>query len=124
VTILPGNSFEYGKYGVSPIKTVVLNGLAVGGSVSLVAAVTGKHILVVGGTVVSNGAYTQINFQNGSGGASLRIIAVPANTVATPNVPIVPTPYDTIQPDVGVGLFANNSAVIALLTINYIEYTP
>jgi hypothetical protein len=117
--IAPNNIF-----GNNPIKTVVINGIAVAANQTIVAAVANKRILVVGGVIYSNGAFTQVTFKSASGGTALRSYAIPANTVATPNVFIVPSILESFETNTGEGLFADNSAVIAICSIDYIEYTP
>lgn len=106
------------------IQTVIFNGLAVAANTLAVTAVSGKRIRVVGGTVYSNGATSNLVFISASGGAVKRLICVPANTVATPNVPLVLHETDFTETNTGEGLYLTNSAVILILTINYIVYTP
>jgi len=121
----PGKIFETAKDGVCPITygcntslTVTTNNLAV-------TAVTGKRILVIGGSVYSNGAFTQITFRSGSGGSALKSYAIPANTVATPNVNLCPNGIlDGFETETGIGLYVDNSAVIAIMSLAFITYTP
>lgn len=112
------------KGGVCEVKTLTVNGLAVAANTLLVSAISGKRIRVIGGNVFSNGAYSVLSFISASGGTIKKMIAVPANTVATPNVPLVPDPYSFFETNTGEGLYATNSAVIVLLSLNYIEVTP
>lgn len=123
----PTKYFVYKKNGNledCPIKTAQVNAIAVATNQQIVAAVTGKKIRVVGGTMYSNGAASAVNFIDGSGGAGLKALFVPANTVSHPNVLIAPEINEQFETSAGVGLFANNSAVLVICTVNYIEYTP
>ena len=110
--------------GVNNIKTVTFNPLAVAGNSLLIAAVTGKRIFVLGGSVFSNGLTTILSFREATAGTVVKYLQVPANTVANPNIPLLATDGDVIQTAVSGGLYCDNSAVAVLLTINYIEYTP
>ena len=120
--ISPGKTFE-SKDGVCSVTSIVIS-VPVGLDYIFVSAVSGKRICVIGGVVYSNGAFTQVTFKNGAGGTPLRSLAIPANTVATPNVPVIATPWDVFETAPGIALAVDNSAVIAIVTLNYITYTP
>ena len=123
--IFPGKLFGTFKDGVCDLNYYQNTSLAVANNTSLVAAVSGKRILVVGGYAYSNGAFTQLTFKSASGGTALRSYAIPANTVATPNVQFCQNGlFDGFQTVTGEGLFVDNSAVIALVSLVYLTYTP
>ena len=123
--LLSPNAFLQNSNGAYPIKNVYNGNVAVANNTQLVAGVTGKRIMVVGGFAYSNGAFTQLTFKSATGGTNKRGLAVPANTVAQPNVPLCPNGIlDMFETETGQGLFVDNSAVIALISINYIEYIP
>lgn len=120
----PNKRFYTAKDGTCPIISVTVNTLAVAANTSLVTAVSGKRIRVVGGTVSSTGALTVLNFISGSGGTSLRILTVPLNTVTDPNEPLIPNEDDQFETATGIGLFVTNTATTCYLSLNYIVYTP
>lgn len=119
----PLATFE-NKGGVCPIQTAVFNGVLVAANNLLVAAVANQRIKVVGGNVYSNGLATALVFISASGGTALRAVYVPANTAAPPNVPLVATRHDTFETLTGQGLYVTNTTVVAILSLNYIIYTP
>jgi len=120
----PNLYFETAKDGVCQIKTAVVNGLAVGANQLVITAVSGKRLLIVGGNAYSNGAATTLAFLSASGGTLLRMIQVPVNTAATPNVPLCLHQFDQWETKTGEGLYCTNSAVVALVSVSYIEYSP
>lgn len=119
----PGIAFQ-NQNGICQLKTAVVNGLAVGANQLVITAVSGKKLLIVGGNAYSNGAATTLAFLSASGGTLIRMIALPANTVATPNVPLTLHQFDQWETKTGEGLYCTNSAVLALVSVTYVEYTP
>lgn len=119
------NNYGGGKVDVCPITYGCNTALPVANNNLAVAAVTGKRILVIGGSVYSNGAFTQLTFRSESGGSALKSYAIPANTVATPNVNLCPNGlFDGFETATGIGLYVDNSAVIAIMSLSFITYTP
>jgi len=121
--IYPNKVFQ-DQNGVCELKNAVVNGLAVGADQLVITAVTGKRILVIGGNAYSNGAATTLAFLSASGGALIRMAALPANTSASPNVPLTLHQFDQWQTRTGEGLYCTNSAAVALVSITYLEYAP
>jgi hypothetical protein len=125
--ISPSQIFEQAisKGGVCPLIYGCNPAVGVAANTLMASAVAGKRILVVGGFAYSNGAFTQLTFKSASGGTNLRSYAVPANTVATPNVQLCPNGlFDGFETNTGEGLYVDNSAVIALISLVYLTYTP
>lgn len=120
----PNAKYETAKDGVCPIISTTVNTLAVAANTLLVSPTTGKRIRVVGGVTSSTGALTVLNFLSGSGGTSLRILTVPLNTVANPNMLLVPSEDDQFETATSTGLYVTNTATTCYLSINYIVYTP
>lgn len=119
----PGVAFQ-NQNGICQLKTAVVNGLAAAANQLVIPAVSGKRILVIGGNAYSSGAATTLAFLSASGGTLLRMIALPVNTAATPNVPLTLHALDQWETKTGEGLYCTNSAVVALVSVSYIEYTP
>jgi hypothetical protein len=115
---------ENGSLVSIPIKTVVVSPAGPSTNTQVVAAASGKKILVVGGFVLSTGAATQLEFKSGSGGTLRAVYYAPANTVANPNIPLILQPGDIFETEEGVGLFVDNSAVNAVISLRYVEYIP
>lgn len=107
----------------SPIKsTYVTTGVA--NNVTLVSAVTGKRIRVMGWILQSNGAgLSGVTLKDGSGGATLCTLNVTPNTNgANDKLPIVDSGY--FETTAGTGLFCDVATTSCLATIFYIEYAP
>lgn len=111
---------------VTPVKTAVVTA-AVALNQSIIAAITGKRIRVMGllgfGNATSN--VSQIVFKNGTGGSLLTNgIILDNRTVSTksPVLPVINSGY--FETDTGVGLFADVYDVAAAVTVFYIEYKP
>ena len=123
--LLSPNKVFQDQNGVCPIISVVFPSVTVTTNNLLITAVTGKRVLVVGGSAYSNGAFTQLTFRSASGGTAKRSVAIPANTVAAPNIFLCPNGLnDSFETNTGEGLYVDNSAVIAILSLNYLVYTP
>lgn len=92
---------------------------------TVITAVSGKRIRVMGLQMVSGGAgISTTSLKNGSGGTFLASVTAPANTSATPNVfwPIAESGY--FETDTGVGLFIDVGTTACNVTILYLTYTP
>lgn len=125
MTVSPNKIFESAKDGVCPIVNVVFPSVTVAVNNLLISAVASKRILVIGGSAYSNGAFTQLTFRSASGATAKRSVAIPANTVAAPNIFLCPNGLnDSFETNTGEGLYVDNSAVIAILSLNYLVYTP
>ena len=113
------------KDGVISITTPTSFAAAVAPNTLILAGVSGKRIMVIGGNIYSNGAFSTIAFLSGATGAKSRAsFAVPANTVATPNVRVCRFQGDWFETDTGEGLYYTNTAAICIVTLNLILYTP
>jgi hypothetical protein len=122
------------SYRTDPVRIFQVNGevckllsafqvVPVAGNNTLVAAVAGKVIRVMGWNAQSNGAVGSINFKDGSGGTTLHAVNTPANTAGdSDKQPIVECGY--FETSSGVGLFGDCGTTAQLLTIFYITYTP
>ncbi len=110
------------KDGVLPVKSVNL-GLSTGNDQTVIAAVTGKRIRVMGYKIQSAastaGAYA---FKSGSGGT----VVDGGYTPVIGGMPLVMIPWDAgyFETDTGVGLFADIVTHGASVQVYYIEYTP
>lgn len=106
------------------IQHLCVNGLPVLPNQLLITGVAGKRIRVVGGNAFSNGAATLLAFYSNNAGTLIRMTYLPANAGVPPNVPLVIHETDFFETKTGESLYVTNTAVIALLSINYIIYTP
>lgn len=119
---------------IDPVKKYQINGVAcpvrsaylsaaVANNQSLVAAVTGSRIRVMGLLVQSlNAGGSQIGLKDASGGSTLLYIAAPAITVGPTFIPIVDSGY--VETTAGNGLFLDCSTHEANVTVFYITYQP
>ena len=120
----PHAMFETQKDGVIAIRTV--NVTPAGGAANslVITAVTGKVIRILDVVASSTGAASSVGFFSGSAARLIRVIQVPANTVATPNVILGPSELGVMTLDVSTGLYVNLGAVSVDLSVNYIIFTP
>ena len=120
----PSRYYEV-KGQVEPVRTQPAQ-LALGSNASVVAAVTGKRIRVLGFTAQGDGSAGRIAFKDGSGGTRLfGPLNIPSS--ATPEtyfLPVIDSGY--FETSTGVGLFADVGAFGGAVNLNvfYIEYTP
>jgi hypothetical protein len=118
----PNARYKNTKDGVLPVKSVNL-GLSTGNDQTVIAAVTGKRIRVMGykiqSATSSPGAYA---FKSGSGGTVLEGGYSPSNN----GLPLVMIPWDAgyFETATGLGLFADIVTHGASIQVYYIEYTP
>ena len=120
----PINLFEQNesKGGVCEVKDVVVTLTAATANQTVIAAVTGKSIVVLEGNLYSEGTAATVNFINGSGGAGRKKYYVPANTLAQPNVQLPRVEWGIMRTGSGTGLFANTSGGAAVVvSLTYIE---
>ena len=100
----------------------------VGANRTILAAISGRIIRVMGlclAPSVSNfalGATPSIEVKNGSGGASLMLLASPNGLNGSFLLPIVDSGY--CETTSGVGLFTDVNGTNAFLTVFYITYAP
>lgn len=115
--VRPGGAVE-----VLPLQSVS-NGFAIGINQTVVAAVTGKRIRVIG-YIVQSSTVTQstYGFINGSGGASLSSFVAPPSTAAPFSVPIKNPGY--FETSTGTGLFINVATAAIIVNVFYVIYTP
>lgn len=110
---------------VCEVKPGFLQALAATLNQQVIAAVSGKRIRILRGTVHSNGAAGSVVFYSSTGGAACYALYIPANTVATPNVPIEWSPDGAFESITSGGIFVdNNSAATVNISLRYIEVTP
>lgn len=125
LVINPGRVFEqnFEKGGVCIVKDRVLAAVAATNNQLVVTAVSGKALMVIGGIFYSAGIATTLLFKSASGGASRYNVQVPVNTAATPNVFLPFNEAGYFRTVVGEGIYVDNTAaVVANISINYIEY--
>lgn len=112
------------KGGVCEPKTVAVTLTGATNNQTVIAAVTGKKILVLSGNICSLGAAGLCSFKNGSGGTAFSRYYIPANTVASPNVSMNWLPDGLFQTTSGTGVFADNaSGDLVAVSLRYIEIT-
>jgi hypothetical protein len=110
------------KGGVCELKEKVVTLTAATANQTVVAAVTGKSIVVLEGNLYSEGTAATVNFLNGSGGSGLKKYYIPANTLAEPNVQLPRVEWGLMRTTAGTGLFATTSGGAAVVvSITYIE---
>jgi hypothetical protein len=90
---------------------------------SVIAAVSGQKIRVLGYTVQSStGVQSTYGFINGSGGTSLSSFIAPPSTAAPFTLPIVYAGY--FETSTGVGLFIDVATAAVTVNVYYITYIP
>lgn len=106
-----------------PLKTAVVE-LSTGNNQTVIAAVTGKRIRVMGFVVQSNtSTQGELEFIDGSGGSLLfQSIHCPPST-ALPFVLELKDP-GYFETTAGTGLFADVVTAAVNATVFYVEYTP
>lgn len=120
---------------IDPVKVFQVNGeacpitplvstVAVGNNNSLLAAITGKRIRVMGYIAQSSAAgASQFQLKSASGGTVIKNWETQNGIAAAPlYLPIVNSGY--CETNTGEGLFADVATSILYLTIFYITYTP
>lgn len=107
---------------LSPILSYS-GGFAIGNNQSVIAAVTGQKIRVLGYAVQSSTAtQSTYGFIDGSGGASLSSFIAPPSTAAPFALPIVDPGY--FETSTGVGLFLNVATAAVTINVFYLTYLP
>lgn len=121
----PGFMFEQSseKGGLCEVQDIVFSATGATNNQQVIPAITGKKIVVLHGTMRSTGAQTSISFKSASGGTNVCSYELPANTVTTPNVEITPKLWGAFRTNAGEGLYVDNSAVLAAISLTYIEVT-
>lgn len=120
----PNKMFEDAQ-GVCSVTDVVFSAAGATNNQQVVAAVSGKVILVLSGNLRSTNAIGSLTFKSASGGTSKRAYQVPVNTVATPNIEIPWSPFGAFRTNSGEGLFVDNSGADPItISLTYITYTP
>lgn len=124
---------------VNPLKVYEINGIpckvksaqssgTVGNDRTVVSAVTGKIIRVMGFTItptvtnVALGNTPYIALKDGSGGTGLILYGVANGLGGSQGLPIVDSGY--CETTVGNGLFMDVGIAAVYYTVFYIEYTP
>jgi hypothetical protein len=113
--------------GVCGIIDIVFSANGATNNQQVVAAVSGKIILVLSGNLRSSNAAAsqQLTFKSASGGTNKRSYQVPASIAATPNVEIPWSPFGAFRTAVGEGLFCDNAGADPItISLTYIPYTP
>lgn len=108
---------------VCKLKTAAVS-VAVGNNETVIAAITGRAIRVMGFTIQGDGGVSKVTFKNGSGGAAL-FGPITAASSTTPDqfiVPIVASGY--FETSSGTGLFADISTTAANINVFYLDYAP
>ena len=102
--------------------------VVVGANRTLITAVAGRIIRVMGLALapsVTNfalGATPSLQVKNGSGGASLLLLAIPNGLNGSSLLPITDSGY--CETSSGVGLFTDVNGTNAFVTVFYITYAP
>lgn len=105
------------------VKDVVFNAVAATDNQQVIAAVTGKRILVLGGSLVPvAGAGGAVVFKSATGGTNKKAFNVPAG----PGYIEFPVPpWGNFNTNTGEGVFVNNQvAVVVVVSLRYVEYQP
>lgn len=125
ITYYPGKEFETAKDGVCAIKDVMIVAAAATNNQLLAAAVAGKRITCLSLACRSAGVQTSLTFKSASGGANKFSVEVPVNTAATPNVILEPKQIGWFRSNTGEGIYVDNPvAVLCVISMSYIEWTP
>ena len=110
------------KGGVCEVKEKVVTLTAATANQTVVAAVTGKSIVVLEGNLYSQGVAASVAFLDGSGGTVKKRYYIPANTLAEPNVQLPRVEWGLMRTTAGTGLFASTAGGAAVeCSITYIE---
>lgn len=110
--------------GVDQVQTVqsVSFAVAIAADQSVVAAVTGQRIRVMGFNCTSTGAGSVVNLKNGAGGAILyRCLAPPVYTISE-KLDLSHTGY--FETSTSTALVVDGGTAAAALNLFYITYTP
>lgn len=122
------------KQVIDPVRVYEINGqvcpvlskytgFAPGANQTVIAAVTGKRIRVMGLHATPSGAGNpSIILLNGSGGTQLFAAVMQANTVGPLYLPIVDSGY--FETSTTTGLFATTATANIDVNVFYVEYTP
>lgn len=107
---------------VCPVKSKYI-GLAPGSNQTVISAVTGKRLRILGFHSTPSGAGNpSLVLLNGSGGTQLFGSVLQANTVGPLYLPVIESGY--FETSTGVGLFATTATANLDLNVFYVEYTP
>lgn len=119
----PADTF-HDKNEACEIKTDRLIALAGVANQDIVSSSSGKRIRALTVVAYSDGIATGIVLHSSSGTRPLSLY-LPANTVATPNVILPHNEFGWVETDTGDSLQVDvAAAVIAVVSITYITYTP
>jgi len=124
VIISPPKVYEVNGV-VAPLQTIQIIAAGATNNQTVIAAVTGSHIRVMGWRCQANGAaISSINFKDGSGGTIKSIFNAPPNTNGDVDfLPVIDAGY--FDCSLSTGLFVDiGTATGALITVFYIVYTP
>lgn len=125
--IAPQAYFQVPNGDVCPIINLVAIITANVTNEKIVDAITGKRIMVVGGTILSDSTLVVVDFLNGSGGGIRKRVAAQDRSLAgDPNIPLVrgDPKTNSFETNTGVALYANSVGVQCVASINYIVYQP
>lgn len=118
------NIFTDSTRNVCEVKDAFLQATAATNNQSLIAAVTGKKIVVISLALHSLGAAGHIVFKSGNAGTNLRSYLAPVNTSASPMIQEPLNFAGIFRTASGIGLFLdNNSAAAVNVACSYIEVT-
>ena len=107
------------------VKDVLFSAAAATNNQSVIAAVTGKKIVVLHGTMRSANVQGTVSFKSASGGTNKKAYTIPVVTAATPNVEILPVPWGAFRTNTGEGLFVDTTGADPItISLTYIEVTP
>jgi len=111
------------KGGVCVVKDIDITLLAGTANQQILAAVTGKSIVILSGSIHSTGGVGTLTFLNGSGGTRLYSKYLPAVTGnRDPNVQLLPRWWGIMRTTNGTGLFVTTTGADPIIvSLNYIE---
>lgn len=117
-----GQYFNKGPAGpkACEIKHIFVALTAATANQTVIAAVTGKEIHVLEGNLAAVGAAGAITLKNNT--TNIKGYNVPANTSATPNVPILGYEYPVMKTGTGLALMADTAGgSVIWVSLTYIE---
>lgn len=110
------------KGGVCEVKEAVVNLTAATSNQLVIAAVTGKKLFILHGTMNSGAAAGSVTFKSASGGASKKRYYIPASTAVPSNVEIPAILWGNFRTNSGQGLYADTTGADTIyVSITYIE---
>ena len=124
IDYFPGKMFQTEKDGVCSVEPVHILGAAAAANTLIIAAVTGKRILVLGGVLRARTVQSDVAFFSAAAGTQIHTYTVPAVGSATPNVDILPQSWGAFVTLTSQGLYANFGAGDVDVSLMYITYTP